>query len=144
MVSFKHKETMTFQNWPFVVVTSFSDPRTRIFIKSEIWLVMPLFVLFYILQCKPMRNQEKWRHAASQAASLRALFWSSHKDFHLKSDMTGRAVFLSYITFYNENQRKPKKNDARQRARQLAWELISDPRTSLKSDMTGRVVFIFV
>ena len=120
---------MTCQNWPFVVVTSFSDPRTRIFIKSQIWLVMPFFVLFYFFQWKPMKNKEKWRQTASQVASLRAHFWSSYKDFHQKSDMTGHAVFLSYFTFSNEHQWKTKKNDARQRARQPAWELIFDPRT---------------
>ena len=86
-----------------------SDPRTRIFSKSQIWLVMPFFVLFYLLQWKPMKNQEKWRHAASQAASLRALFWSSYKDFHKKSDITGHAVFC-FILFFtmktNENYDK--------------------------------------
>ena len=67
----------------------FSDPRTRIFIKSQIWLVMPFFALFYLLQWKPMKHCGKWRQTASQAASLRAHFWSSYKDFHQKSGLPG-------------------------------------------------------
>ena len=74
------RKTITFPNMSFVVVTSFSDSRRRIFIKSHIWLVMMFFVLFYFLQWKPLKNQE---------------------------------------------------NDAKQRARQPAWELISDPRTKI-------------
>ena len=79
------------------------------FIKSQIWLVMPFFVLFYLLQWKPMRNKENWRQTASQAASLRAHFWSSYKDFHQKLDMTGHAVFCFILLFpmnTNEKQRK--------------------------------------
>ena len=37
--------------------------------------------------------------------------------------------FGSYFDFYNENQWKINKNDARQRAKQSAWALSSDSRT---------------
>ena len=130
------------QNVPFVVVTSFSDPRTRIFIKSQIWLVMPFFVFFYVLKWKPTKNKEKWRQAASQAASLRGHFWLSYKDSHQKLNIADPRTMIfiksqiwlvvSFFVLYNLLQWKQTKNkekwrQATSQAGSLSWSVLWSP-----------------
>ena len=122
---------MSSQNVLFVVVTSFSDPRTRIFMKSQIWLVMLFFCLILPFPMTTNEKQKKMTPDSEPGSQLESSFLILVQGFSSKVRYDWSCRFLSYFIFSNENPWKTKKNDARHRARQPAWQLISDSRPKI-------------